>query len=808
MIVIILFFAPDILHKQDTIMREIVDKHFADNWVVAYYMGYTIDLSMYWEPYKAAKTAIGNTCKPQSVKELAAVQASRIPPLIKDCVRYLTEGVLTDELVLDNTAKLLQHLRCCNAAVRWVLLHKSGSNPKLKEFVQTIPTQETLSLLLKTADLEDKMKNIHDRLLDGKEARWTECKTESMARMQDLCDYFGGKTALSRGVKADEKMAKWFGNLGSEIGALDSSDPLLAGRKIQQLQSALKEVEQFHQIDTNTSVKNYLAETCEFLKQMLRTVNVRDETTSTLAKISDFGYAFEIIHEFLDTFHAQIKQDPFSVLLLRATFLKIVSVIEVPLLRIQESESSDLESVAQYYSSHIVAFIRLCLEVVPVTMFRILTDQILTNSSSLKAVPTRFDRALLKDFAQVEERFKLAAATYQVSVFTDGVLAMRTTLVGSIPVNPKELLEDGIRKELVRQISIAMHGILIFRTGKTADFEANLERLEQQLQNFRKSFEYISDYVNIYGLKIWQEEFGRIISFNVEQECNTFLKQKVYEWQSQWQNAAIPIPSFPSIQDDISRTFMGRLIREILHQTDPRRSVYIETRYSWYALDGKEILGIRGFNKLHKSVSTIGLCGLDKLLSFMIVEKLQTFVKAHRREAAQGGLREMFSQMQSELTPTSCISVTAPKLYSVALQRMSKLIPALYSAVTFVGQAQLLRRVFASELNFGAQLDSNLLYSCLGVLNGSVLNDLRDHYRHPDQKPYPQDASTLLPDISSFLDAAGLASPIHKIYIATEPLDGFALAMFLFTISQMPKFAFDKQLECLVCRCSACAAEP
>jgi len=95
MIFIILFFAPDIMHKQDTIMREIVDKHFADNWVIAYYMGYTIDLSMYWEPYKAAKTAIGNTCKPQSVKEISTAQASRIPPLIKDCVRYLTEGVRT-----------------------------------------------------------------------------------------------------------------------------------------------------------------------------------------------------------------------------------------------------------------------------------------------------------------------------------------------------------------------------------------------------------------------------------------------------------------------------------------------------------------------------------------------------------------------------------------------------------------------------------------------------------------------------------------------------------------------------------------
>ena len=37
-----------------------------------------------------------------------------------------------------------------------------------------------------------------------------------------------------------------------EIEALDANDALLAGRKIQQLQSALKEVEQFHQIDTNT----------------------------------------------------------------------------------------------------------------------------------------------------------------------------------------------------------------------------------------------------------------------------------------------------------------------------------------------------------------------------------------------------------------------------------------------------------------------------------------------------------------------------------------------------------------------------
>jgi len=59
----------------------------------------------------------------------------------------------------------------------------------------------------------------------------------------------------------------------------------------------------------------------------------------------------------------------------------------------------------------------------------------------------------------------------------------------------------------------------------------------------------IQDYVNIYGLKIWQEEFSRIVNYNVEQECNLFLKKKVYDWQSKYQSEAIPIPKFHSGND-------------------------------------------------------------------------------------------------------------------------------------------------------------------------------------------------------------------------------------------------------------------
>ncbi len=56
------------------------------------------------------------------------------------------------------------------------------------------------------------------------------------------------------------------------------------------------------------------------------------------------------------------------------------------------------------------------------------------------------ERAELKDYAQLDERYKLAQLTHAVSCFTEGILAMETTLVGIIKVEPKQLLEEGIRK--------------------------------------------------------------------------------------------------------------------------------------------------------------------------------------------------------------------------------------------------------------------------------------------------------------------------------------------------------------------------
>ena len=57
-IFVLLSFCPQILVKERAKMREIVDKHFPDNWVIPIYQGYLIDLNDYWNDFDAARRAI------------------------------------------------------------------------------------------------------------------------------------------------------------------------------------------------------------------------------------------------------------------------------------------------------------------------------------------------------------------------------------------------------------------------------------------------------------------------------------------------------------------------------------------------------------------------------------------------------------------------------------------------------------------------------------------------------------------------------------------------------------------------------
>eukprot|EP00293_Proteomonas_sulcata_P005247 CAMPEP_0184317760 /NCGR_PEP_ID=MMETSP1049-20130417/98531_1 /TAXON_ID=77928 /ORGANISM="Proteomonas sulcata, Strain CCMP704" /LENGTH=286 /DNA_ID=CAMNT_0026637271 /DNA_START=50 /DNA_END=906 /DNA_ORIENTATION=- len=193
----------------------------------------------------------------------------------------------------------------------------------------------------------------------------------------------------------------------------------------------------------------------------------------------------------------------------------------------------------------------------------------------------------------------------------------------------------------------------------------------------------------------------------------------------------------------------------------------------------------------------MGLRGMDRTLAFMIVQDLQNVVKFYRRQGLVG-LKVFLPEFQNELSPTNTLPSAAGKLYASALQRTSKLWPWMIDTVSRVGQAQLLRRQIASELNFSCRLDSPTLSSALEVMNESVINDIRAHYAHPDRKPYPSEDKQLLPSLAPYLDCLGLSCPLLKIYITTEPLDGIACFIFLFVLSQLQQYKYDFKMGILV----------
>ena len=677
MLYVILYFAPDLLKNQKATMREIVDKHFNDNWVISKYMGQLVDLTVEWSTYPAAKAALDNVFTVTFVKDLNERNVALTKKMLDELKQYLTEGVLVQDYLLDNMNALMNAARNCNVALRWRLLHRRCANEAFSKLIhESVSPQALMTLLLNTSQFEYILKDMMQVLLNEKDLAWTEGKAAAADRMTELSEYFTGEKALTR-VKRDDNMMRWFAGLAEQVRALnlDEDHATSTGRKIQLLIAALEDVEQFEAVDTNLQIKSFLNEARDIFRQMIRTVNIKNEILNIIENVSDFSYAWETLNDYLAVFHERIKKDPSSVVLLRATFLKTASILDVPLVRITAIDSPDAVSVAEYYSSLLVEFVRLVLEIIPVSVFRVLSDIEEIQTHRMIPIPIRLEAKDLKDFSQLDLRCDLAKHTHQVSIFTEGVLVMEKTLLGVLQVEPRQILEEGLRRELVRQVATAMHADLTFPEMSRGEINAKMSKLAARLDGLKRSIEYLQDYIGFAGLKMYQQEMARIINYFTEQEANRYLKKKTFDSASRYQSKAIPIPRLVSATptagsskqsnvEDISSSinFMGRVMNSLLFLTDSTRTVYAPECSAWFvhsAPDQKtkqqptqEVCGIRTFALLERALGAIGLRGLDRLFAFRAVNELNQFLKFYASEVYP--FRTMLDQVNNSFVLFVC----------------------------------------------------------------------------------------------------------------------------------------------------------
>lgn len=792
MLVIILSFKPTILHAQTAIMREIVDRFFPDNWVISIYMGTVINLYDWWSPYKAARTALNNTLENSNVKGIAQKYGVQMDKLLQETEEVQLAGTLDENA----TGPLVKLVRECNVTLHWILLHTtiptialedSKRSRTLRQLVTTeskYTTIKCLRLLLSTAQIEQDVKQMYKDLLLGKEAKWLKDKGICVERITDLVHIFGGAKPLD-GIDKNQDLYTWFMEISKHIDSLKQED----GRKIVQLLQALEQVQEFHQLETNLHISQYLADTRETLRNMLRTGSISEDVMISLNIVTDCCYAWNIMESFIDVMQESIKKNPPTVIKLKALFLKMASALETPLLRVNQARSADLSSVSQYYSRELEGYARRVLQIIPETVFGLLAEIVHLETNAFKEIPTKLPKDKLKDYAQLDERLQMAKLTYAVSVFTKGVLSLRSVSLGVLRVDSHRLLEDGIRQELVKKVTLALHNGLNFDQKSKTPLLQKLCNLSSIMDGYRKSFQYIQDYININSLKIWHEEITYIINNAVEEERRGSSSIFGKSWRQFQEDKHIST-------DNNSLTFMGRLAREIIRITEPRATVYIEHSLAWYDIKTQvEVLNYKVFSVILETIGTPGLSGLDKLISFLIVVELEGLIHYIEKNIRNKTWMSLLEDCEATLNSLESARGNIAKLHNNISASNSKLwLPALEWTLK-IGHYQLLRKKIAYELNTACKFEAKHMEAALQTLNTAVLCEIARKDNNNETEP---EKSELLHELSVRLDWAGISDPHNKVYIKPPKIDNIALIVFLFTTSQLNKLFYCKNTASLL----------
>lgn len=379
--------------------------------------------------------------------------------------------------------------------------------------------------------------------------------------MQEIAEYFAGNRNMGKQY-TDQNYSNWFKQIGERINDLNYKHSTVAGRTIKSIIQALEDIEIYEPVETNVQIKHFINETKKCLLHMVRSVNVKKSYLVNISHISDFSYAWNVIDQYIEQIQERIKDKPRTVLLIKTLFMKQASIMNLPLGRMMEANSDDIENIAMFYSNELVKFVKKVLQVIPTSIFANLEEISDILISKIKDFPVKLSKEELKEYTSFENRYKLAKLTHKISVYTEGILCLDKALMGVIRVDPKEILVEGIRRELVKTVSKMLHFLFIFSSkGDNVELQTKLDSLKSKFKGLKKSFEYIQDFLNIPGEQIWREEVSRIFRINLDKEGFGLISQKHVFGEDL--DKGIEMPQFGVVENDPSPTFLGRMLNQL-----------------------------------------------------------------------------------------------------------------------------------------------------------------------------------------------------------------------------------------------------
>jgi WASH complex subunit strumpellin len=746
----------------------------------------------------------------------------------KNIKAFLNEGVMTEEYVLKNVESLLTLMRDSNLVLRRFILQRNITKQKLRDMInEKLEDKSLIKLLLDLSQFEDLLKTMFQNLVYNRDEMWENDKSFCIQKLSELISYYSGNSAFNTTMKLDN-YSKYFEETSAKINELNTKNPNRTGVKIGKIKDRLNGIKNLDKINESANARENIKLINEKLDHMLLIVNVKRNYLIAISKISDFSYAWISIHDYSQEMQTLLKANSKNVLLLRATFLKLASILNFPLVRLFEIDSEDIESVTNYYSGELVVFVRDILQIIPKSVFALLDDVSRIFTQGFREIPLKLMRNDLKNYAQNELRFRLAQDAHKISVFTKGIFMMEKTLMGVIEVDPKIILEKGIRRELLELLAKIFHNYIDFKANDKINLDKKLNELIAKITSVKKSFLYIQDYININGSKMWCEEMHKLINYYVELEANRFLSKKIKQKNdfNDTMKESAP-PRFPPIKGaSESPTFLGRLTRYILNLTSPKNSIFCPANNSWYDKNNNEIFGIKLLNKIKLAMGVEGFQGFGKLLGYLNYQNLLTFQNLYNKSISDGVYSKCLKAI-SELYESPFIShyndKNEGKNLFEALNVFGKFDnKILFEKVSEIGQIFFLKKMQNYVLSESAEVDASVISSEIKSLNEinllilknniniNFIEDPVENNNNNNEYPDLDNNEKIKTDknkinkldnyylkLCSFFDDFGYVDSQHTFYLNLGAMQYLPIILASLSYNELEKiFYFDKKSGC------------
>ncbi|KAK0425016.1 hypothetical protein QR680_008983 [Steinernema hermaphroditum] len=749
-----LFFQPEILHTNAPLMRSIVDKFFSESWMVSLHLGLVFNVAECWEGFKAAQAAISRTTESLRVRELAESRVALLREI------DLPHG----PILLKMFAKYGKMIYRYNFLLRWIILHcyqkKGGKRAQqLASATQSIcgiSTHEQLMLLLKIANFEYKFKQFYRKSVAEKASKCASLREEIVVVLNQISACFSQE--IPHRFAKNQKLAEWFQSVRGAVEGLEMND-IDALSTIHYLKKKIRVVCELHSLEENVVVNQLVFRLATVLDELRHCCQVHEDFLARIEAKSDFSYAWTIVDQWGADMEALIRRD---VLPIRSLFVKFSDCIAKTL--VATDDQNQVAAISLCYSRQLEQRLRNVIQAIPRDLF-VHAKSIMV----LAAPPTgaTVDKTHIRQVAALERRFQLAELTYMMSKLSYSILNMNLSWVGSLKIEPKKLLNDGLRRELLVHVASVVQTAMTNALGST--LLGALEAVGKHLRRLRSVFIYMCEHVGVNGSLLWQHEIRRIVSYWTELETN------ITDDDSLFQSRVIPIPTPQAIQG--STTPFGRLLALIVAISNPRTSYFIKATDTWYDLKSKKALvSDKLFRALEAFLPVMALSSLDRIAAFSIVHCLQL----------------SFRQIQKIVSANAAFADDIPFARPVFFQYLDALLQKLSSAksalfelttsISKIGHLQLLRKHFVGSLHENAVVHTEAT-DALRNLNDSVLLDLREG------RIAVTSDKTLLGDLAKALQKFGIENPFVKVYSRTECPRHLDVFCFLFFLSVLPKAA-------------------